>query len=340
METFEACANSLESTPSPSGTGDGWDELRELFDAHDEGLLPPTFDAHVQAAEGVKADPVQPFQWCNADESMAMPEDPDSLVFGSSPSPSNSDLGCGTDSDGGESNRVSPSNNANDDPREDKKRRNREAAKLSRAKKKRMLQNIEEHQEELEEERAALRRENQTLRYMNQALEGQVAYFHGLFKAAFNNGALSKLPETALDSAWHVPHGSSFSFPTSSSLEPPAPARGTSVAMAIVLFAALSGGIGNIDLAPPPSVLVDTPPIGHRSGRMLLSVEDSDISSSSSSSSFFDILSLLNFPLICLAVTLLVVASISVSRRMIVRSKACLEPVLPMQAGARKNKVH
>mmetsp|Transcript_15671 Transcript_15671/g.37415 ORF Transcript_15671/g.37415 Transcript_15671/m.37415 type:complete len:363 (-) Transcript_15671:75-1163(-) len=132
--------------------------------------------------------------------------DPESLVFGGvNPSmPSNYVLPDNSGGSGETGDAVSISPLDDELKTEEKKRRNREAARQSRAKKKRMIQSIEETQGTLEREKLDLRKENDALRTMNQALERQVAFFQSMFRSTFSSRAPCLIPETAstADPAW------------------------------------------------------------------------------------------------------------------------------------------
>eukprot|EP00286_Rhodomonas_abbreviata_P016976 CAMPEP_0181323434 /NCGR_PEP_ID=MMETSP1101-20121128/19784_1 /TAXON_ID=46948 /ORGANISM="Rhodomonas abbreviata, Strain Caron Lab Isolate" /LENGTH=322 /DNA_ID=CAMNT_0023431463 /DNA_START=28 /DNA_END=996 /DNA_ORIENTATION=+ len=156
------------------------------------------------------------------------------------------------------------------DTHEDKKRRNRIAAKMCRQKKKRMMQSVEERQNFLEQERLSLKKENETLRSTNRALENQLAFFHGLFKA--NTDAAFKLSSSA---------GKIVFGKTSGALSDVAKAsvpQGTGLALGVVFFAIFSFGkledfvTPKLEKSEQPEFLVEDS--GRRPGRMLLQFDD------------------------------------------------------------------
>eukprot|EP00286_Rhodomonas_abbreviata_P024992 CAMPEP_0181308274 /NCGR_PEP_ID=MMETSP1101-20121128/11368_1 /TAXON_ID=46948 /ORGANISM="Rhodomonas abbreviata, Strain Caron Lab Isolate" /LENGTH=335 /DNA_ID=CAMNT_0023414631 /DNA_START=91 /DNA_END=1095 /DNA_ORIENTATION=- len=260
------------SRDEQSGLRLEYDESRELFDilTADDDALHDT--GNIREEERTAEVPEVQLQGIATSAAVMLDEeaaeDPESLVFGGG-SPCSSQV---SDVSGV----PCASYEGMDDVQkaDEKKRRNREAARQSRAKKKRLMQDIEETQTTLEREKSDLRKENDSLRAMNQALERQLAFFQGMFRSTFTGGAFSMIPDTAQDASWHV-GGTSASALHATAAAPlgdckssSGGSRGPNVAMGIVFLSVLAvGRFTELDAVLPGIELSR-----HPMGRMLLSL--------------------------------------------------------------------
>eukprot|EP00281_Chroomonas_sp_CCMP1168_P023703 CAMPEP_0206235180 /NCGR_PEP_ID=MMETSP0047_2-20121206/13008_1 /ASSEMBLY_ACC=CAM_ASM_000192 /TAXON_ID=195065 /ORGANISM="Chroomonas mesostigmatica_cf, Strain CCMP1168" /LENGTH=336 /DNA_ID=CAMNT_0053659359 /DNA_START=152 /DNA_END=1162 /DNA_ORIENTATION=- len=140
---------------------------------------------------------------------------------------------------------------------EDKKRRNRDAARACRAKKKRNIQDLQTSHEELMNDFGELRKENETLKGINANLEKQLAFFQAMFKDTFQKSG-TVLPFTEDG----TPKGEG-STPTSP--------KGSGAALGLAFLVAAYNIQSHVVGAAPP---VPAHYSGGGRGRALLSIEE------------------------------------------------------------------
>jgi len=154
---------------------------------------------------------------------------------------------------------------------EDKKRRNRESARMCRAKKKSSIMALQAEHDDLRASNDNLKKENESLRTVNAALEKQLAFFQNLFRDTMQGGGSKPhlLPVTAPQR-----EGEADPDPQAATFSTAATSSGCALALSLLLATYnMQPTTGIYSRSAGDFVPHDTPFSGRR-GRALLSIEE------------------------------------------------------------------